>query len=181
MEHLCWYYVLFILSFGIFLLRGLASLILGEIEFDFDLDGNIDSDLSGLLSFKGLLHFIMGFSSYTSVVGFVHTKSLYVLYNFTVMQYVWAALIGVGLTVLLFYLYKFVMKADHYNNEELNFDGMTGQIAVNEGDGTFQVNVSTHLGVRKVVATHKVEGETLYDTGDYVTLKYDKETKGYIF
>ena len=190
MEHLCWYYILFALSLGWFLFRGLLSLIVGEVEADFDLDGDIDSDLSGLFSFKGLLHFCIGFSSYLSVVSFVETKSLYILYNFTILQYVWAVLVGLGVTLLLFYLYKFTLKADHYNNEQINFDGMKGTIIVNEGNGVFQVNVSTYLGVRKVTVKQKEIVDTkemdweearkhLYACGDVVTISYDKETNTY--
>lgn len=189
MEYLCWYYILFALSLGWFLFRGLLSLLVGEIEADFDLDGDIDSDLSGLFSFKGLLHFCIGFSTYLSVVSFMETKSLYVLYNFTTLQYVWAVLVGLGVTLLLFYLYKFTLKADHYSNEQINFDGMKGTIIVNEGNGVFQVNVSTYLGVRKVTVKQKEVDtkemgwdearEHLHDCGDVVTITYDKETNTY--
>lgn len=189
MEYLCWYYILFALSLAWFLFRGLLSLIVGEVEADFDLDGDIDSDLSGLLSPKGLLHFCIGFSTYLSVISFMETNSLYVLYHFTPLQYVWAVLVGIGVTLLLFYLYKFTLKADHYNNEEINFDGKTGTIIVNEGDGIFQVNVTTVFGVRKLTVRQKevdTEGmesdearEHLHDCGEEVTISYDKETGTY--
>lgn len=179
MEYLCWYYILFALSLGWFLFRGLLSLIVGEVEADFDLDGDIDSDLSGLLSPKGLLHFCIGFSTYLSVISFMETKSLHILYHFTPLQYVWAVLVGLGVTLLLFYLYKFTLKADHYNNEQINFDGMTGKITENHQDGTFHVNVSTDFGVRSVEVKQDTEG-TFY-VGDYVKLMLDKGTNTYYF
>jgi len=179
MEHLCWYYILFVLSLVWFLFRGLLSLIVGEVEADFNFDGDVDSDLSGLLSPKGLLHFCIGFSTYLSVVGFLNTKSLYVLYSFTTLQYVWAVLIGLCTTLLLFFLYKLTLKADHYNNEQINFDGMTGKITENHQDGTFHVNVSTNFGVRSVKVKQDTEGT--FHVGDFVKLMLDKETNTYYF
>lgn len=177
MEYLCWYYILFALSLGWFLLRGLFSLIFGEIEADFNLDGDIDSDLSGLFSFKGLLHFAIGFSTYLSVISFWETKSLYVLYNFTTIQYAWAVLVGLCTTLLLFYLYKLTLKADHYNNEQINFDGMTGKITENHNDGTFHVNVSTDFGIRSVEVKQETDGT--YDVGDFVMVMLNEETNTY--
>ena len=147
---------------------------------DFDLDGDIDSDISGLLSFKGLLHFCIGFSTYLSVVSFLNTKSLYVLYNFTTLNYVLAVLTGLFFAVCLFYLYKFVMKADHYNNEQMNYDGMSGKIIINVDSISFMVNVSTPLGIRTVEAVAS-DTNVPHNIGDYVTLKYNEETKTYIF
>ena len=63
-----WYYVLGIISYGIFIVQFiLSNLGFGDTDIDIDLDGNVDFDVSDLLSFKGLIHFLMGFSGWLSL------------------------------------------------------------------------------------------------------------------
>lgn len=180
MENLIWYYILFAFAFGIFLLKGLISFIFGDIDMDLDLDGNIDTDVSSAFSFKGLLHFLMGFSTYLSVVGFCHTNSLYVSYPFTVGDYALAVLLGLVFVVGLFYLYKFTLKADHYNNEIPNLDGMKGKVYLKRSDDLYEVMVSTPQGVlnRMVINSDPTKE---YNIDDFVTLRYDSENKQYFF
>lgn len=95
-----WYYVLGIISYGIFILQFILSNFFGgDIEIDVDFDGEGDFDTSSLLSFKGLIHFAMGFSGWLMLSGEVN-----------------AATIGIGIIagllfmVMLYYLYKFCMR-----------------------------------------------------------------------
>ena len=63
-----WYYILGIISYGIFIVQFiLSNLGFGDTDIDIDLDGDIDFDVSDLLSFKGLIHFLMGFSGWLSL------------------------------------------------------------------------------------------------------------------
>ena len=168
-----WYYILCFCSIGIFLLKGLASYLIGA--FDADIDGA----LSDVFSLKGLLHFCIGFSTFLSVLSYGQTNSLYVLTNFTTMNYVWAFVCGLIFSVSLFLLYKFVMKANTYNEIEVNFDGVEGRVTlVDEENRICRVNISTALGVREIDA-RETNKEVMHSIGDFVTLKYNKEENNY--
>ena len=65
-----WYYVLGAISYGIFIVQFiLSSFGFLETDLDVDFDGNVDFSVSDLLSFKGLVHFAMGFSGWLMVIG----------------------------------------------------------------------------------------------------------------
>lgn len=54
--------LLALVSTGIFLLQFIVSIFLGDIDVDVNGDANIDFDMGSLFSFKGLVHFLIGFS-----------------------------------------------------------------------------------------------------------------------
>ena len=95
-----WYYVLGIISYGIFIIQfGLSFLGFGDLDIDIDLDGDVDFDISDLLSFKGLIHFLMGFSGWLMAGGTVNLPAI-----------VAAILMGFVFMIMLYLLYKICMK-----------------------------------------------------------------------
>lgn len=49
-----WYYILGIISYGIFIIQFiLSNLGISDTDLDVDFDGNVDFSVSDLLSFKG--------------------------------------------------------------------------------------------------------------------------------
>ena len=56
-------YIVALIVYGIFIIRFILSWIGG----DFDLDGDFDLNVSDIVSFKGLTHFLMGASGWLSV------------------------------------------------------------------------------------------------------------------
>lgn len=65
-----WYYILGAVSYGIFIVQFiLSSFGFLETDLDVDFDGNVDFNVSDLLSFKGLIHFAMGFSGWLMLAG----------------------------------------------------------------------------------------------------------------
>lgn len=58
------YFGLALFCTGLFVAQFLISLVFSDMDTDVDLDGDgsTDLDLSGIISFKGLLHFGIGFS-----------------------------------------------------------------------------------------------------------------------
>lgn len=94
-----WYYILGIISYGIFLVQFVLSFILGDFDIDVDFDGNSDFDSSSILSFKGLIHFLMGFSGWLMLIGKV-----------TLIHIIIGILFGIVFIVLLYYIYKLCMK-----------------------------------------------------------------------
>ena len=104
-----WYYILGIISYGIFIVQFILSNFGGDTELDVDFDGEGDFDTSSLLSFKGLIHFAMGFSGWLMLTGKVTT--------YTVCT---GVIIGLLFMVLLYYLYKLCM---HFHSEPTEKNG----------------------------------------------------------
>ena len=80
-----WYYILFVVVFTIFIIKNIISWVAGEVDVDFDLDENIDYDISTMFSFNGIIHFVLGFSSYLSINGYFFPFSKRIL-GFTRIQ-----------------------------------------------------------------------------------------------
>lgn len=50
------YYLLAAISYGIFIVQFILSWFGGDTDLDVDLDGELDMDVSDIVSFKGLVH-----------------------------------------------------------------------------------------------------------------------------
>lgn len=143
-----WYYLLFFVSIAFFLIKTVISWVAGEVDVDFDADGDTDFDVSSMFSFKGCLHFLLGFSTFLSAVAkFEHPTESYV--SFSGFEYVCAAFVGVIFTVVLFILYKTMMKLNHNTDNMPNFDGCECSILTKNDDGTYGVLIKTYNGTYK--------------------------------
>lgn len=94
-------YGLAFVSYALFIIRFILSWIGG----DFDIDGDLDLSISDIVSFKGLTHFLMGFSGWLSVRQF----------NCGYLQwydYLIALCLGVIFVVMLFGIYKAMLKLE---------------------------------------------------------------------
>lgn len=88
-----WYEILFIVSGSTFLIQFLCSIFFGDL--DIDLSG--DFDVEDLFSFKGILHFLVG---YSAVLTLWDSTSLGIQFL--------AIAVGIALVALLSWVYKFV-------------------------------------------------------------------------
>lgn len=101
---MAWYYILGIVSYSIFIIQFLLSNIgIGDTEFDVDIDGESDFDFSDLISFKGFVHFVMGFSGFLMLIEKVNVLTISI-----------ACVVGVALMFVLYLVYKLCMK---FNSE----------------------------------------------------------------
>ena len=99
-----WYYILGIISYSIFIIQFILSNFgFLETELDVDFDGDADFSVNDLLSFKGLIHFAMGFSGWLMLTGKVTALTI-------------SCACGAGLIfmVILYFVYKLCMK---FNSE----------------------------------------------------------------
>jgi uncharacterized membrane protein len=92
---MAWYEIVLIVSSGLFLLFTAGSLLFGEIDVDLDVDAGFL--LSDLVSFKGLLHFAIGFSLALTLLQDVTPTSIGI-----------GVITGIVFVVTLYYLYKTV-------------------------------------------------------------------------
>ena len=141
-------YAITAIVYAVFIIRFILSWIGG----DFDLDMDTDLDISDVVSFKGLTHFIMGASSWLSIKCFTaHSIEWY--------DYLFAFAVGLIFVAILFYVYQLMLKLESkptilfgkdlighqgtiYLNEYADLD--TGMyhytITVNNGGGTVELS-----------------------------------------
>lgn len=97
-----WYYTLGIISYGIFIVQFCLSFVGGgDTDLDVDFDGEADFSFSDLISFKGLVHFLMGMTGWLMVTGKVTPL------NITV-----ACFIGIAFMFILYYIYRLTMRLE---------------------------------------------------------------------
>jgi len=96
-----WYVIVLIVSSGIFVVTTLISLFMGDMELDVDTDVDISSGflLGDIISFKGLIHFTIGFS-----------LTLTVMKEFSIVSTSIGLITGIVFVLALYYLYKFLIK-----------------------------------------------------------------------
>lgn len=173
-----WFNILFFGVFTLFFLKTVFSWVFGDLDVDIDFDGDTDIDVSGMLSFKGILHFLMGFSSVLTAVGYENTHSLAIPYTFSLSTYIFAVCVGIVMMVSLFYLYKFMLNLKHYTSDNLNLNNMHGKVYLIESDGQYQVLVDTPNGTFKKTAYSENKSHKI---GEDIVLTWDKDNKRYIF
>jgi len=148
--------------YGIFLLRFALSWFGG----DFELDSDADLDVSDVVSFKGFLHFLMGFT------GWLSTKNL--IAHIVWYDYIIAFVVGVLFIAALFFVYKLLLKLESkptiLTGQELV--GSFGKIYLDRGD-SYLVTVNNGLGTTEVPARYRENKK--YKTGDTVMLCDYKE------
>lgn len=146
-----WYTILFIACIALIVIKFVLSWFVGDIDADVDLDvdGDVDTDLGSVISFKGVLHFLTGFSTYLTVC------SRFLLHgHLRPIDYVIAVLAGIALMFVLFWVYKLMKKLDNVPVQVEDFEGSVGMIYNNLGNGNY------------VVAVNSIDG-THYPTGVY--------------
>ena len=151
---MAWYTILFITVLSLFIIKLAISLFAGDIDMDVDFDGDSDFDLSSAFSFKGLLHFLVGFSSY--LFARAHTETVNIVdgkVQFSFGDFTWAIICGILVMLVLFYAYKLALKANNSTkNPEDLIDNSTGTIYINLGKGEYSVEAHTLAGTTNVTA-----------------------------
>ena len=158
------YYGIAIVFYGIFIIRFILSWIGGD--FEFDTDG--DFDVSDVVSFKGFTHFVMGVSGWLSV------KS-WATHNVEWWDFLIAFALGVIFVIILYYVYKFLMKLEN-KPKVLSGKALIGSTAkvylvlqTMDADTLFKYVVTADNGVGTVEIPAK--SRESYKTGDSVVIK----------
>lgn len=167
------YYILGGIAYGIFILQFIISWVAGEFDVDVDFDGDADFDIGDVVSFKGIIHFLMGFGGWTS------TKQL-LGYEVTWIDWLIGFFIGLVFVFMLYHLYKFCMKLQNLPTDEptTNLVGRTATIYVHLGDGRHlaYVDISGSLREVEVVSLNK----KIYPVNEPVTIRKYEDNKLYI-
>jgi len=95
---MAWYVIVLIVTSGLFVITSIGSLFFGGMDLDVDTDLDVGGSgflLGDLISFKGLIHFTIGFSLSLTLMGGVTLVSATV-----------GVITGVVFVLVLYYLYK---------------------------------------------------------------------------
>ena len=153
------YYAIALIVYSIFIIR----FILSWIGADFDVDADID--IGDVVSFKGLTHFLMGFSGWLSV------KS-YITHNVMWYDYLIALILGVIFVILLYFVYKFLISLE--TKPQILFGkqliGKTGKIYIilepEDSIKKYIITVGNGLGTQEYPA----KSNNSYKLGDEVVI-----------
>ena len=153
------YYAVALTVYSIFIIR----FILSWIGADFDVDADVD--ISDVVSFKGLTHFLMGFSGWLSV------KS-YITHNVMWYDYLIALILGIIFVILLYFVYKLLISLE--TKPQILFGkqliGKTGKIYVilepEDSIKKYIITVGNGLGTQEYPA----KSNNSYKLGDEVVI-----------
>ena len=153
------YYAVALTVYSIFIIR----FILSWVGADFDIDADID--IGDVVSFKGLTHFLMGFSGWLSV------KS-YITHNVMWYDYLIALILGVIFVILLYFVYKLLIsletKPQILSGKQLI--GKTGKIYIilepEDSIKKYIITVGNGLGTQEYPA----KSNNSYKLGDEVVI-----------
>lgn len=156
------YYIVAVIVYDIFIIRFILSWIGGDFDIDADLD------LSDVVSFKGLTHFLMGFSGWLSVKSFT-------THNIMWYDYLIAFILGVIFVIILYYVYKFLMKLE--NKPQILsgkvFIGSTAKVylvmSTIDADTLFKYIITVYNGIGTIEVPAK--SKEYYKIGDSVVIK----------
>ena len=134
------YYGVAIVFYGIFIVRFILSWIGGDFEIDADLD------ISDVVSFKGVTHFMMGLSGWLSIKSFT-------THNVQWYDFIIAFIIGLIFVVILFYVYKLMLKLESkpeiLSGKELI--GHSGKVYIYDyydiDNGLYHYTITTNNGI----------------------------------
>lgn len=157
-----WYIITFIASVGAIFVLAIMSWVFGDFDIDLDGDADIDGDGSSILSFKGIIHFVLGFSGVLCVFAYVCDT-----HTFTWWQYSVATVGGIAMMYTLYRLYRFVMRAEHNSNDNNIQDGCDVVVLNHVTDDVYVVMVYTPSGTRKIVARYLESGEPVIGVREY--------------
>lgn len=156
------YYTIAAIIYSIFIIRFILSWVGG----DFDVE--TDVDISDVVSFKGLTHFLMGFSGWLSVKSFT-------THNVVWYDYLIAFVLGVIFVIILYYVYKFLMKLENKPQVLSGKDliGSTAKVylalSTIDADTLFKYIITVDNGIGTVEIPAK--SRESYKIGDSVIIK----------
>ena len=153
------YYAVALTVYSIFIIR----FILSWVGADFDIDSDVD--IGDVFSFKGLTHFLMGFSGWLSV------KS-YITHNVMWYDYLIALILGVIFVILLYFVYKLLISLE--TKPQILFGkqliGKTGKIYIilepEDSIKKYIITVGNGLGTQEYPA----KSNNSYKLGDEVVI-----------
>lgn len=162
--------VIALVASGVFCVQFVISLFFGDVDVDVDGSGDIDTDMGSVFSFKGLIHFLIGFG---------WTKVLFVGDSW--QTYVGAVFVGLIFVFALLYIYVLAFRLQKLRTPESpkQLLGRAGRIYINLGDGRYTLFIERDGSTRQLDVL-SASGKTDYQTNETVTVTQYKDNTYYI-
>ncbi|MFA4181707.1 NfeD family protein [Xylanibacter rodentium] len=165
------FWLIAIVSTGVFVVQFILSIFFGDIDVDIDGDATADTDVSSLVSFKGLVHFGIGFGWMMVLRGGEAT-----LKNILV-----AVVTGLVFVFVLWRMYVLVLRLQKETQTEdpKALVGRYGTVYNNMGDGRYIIQITHNGAIREldVVSESQYCG---YKTGERITVVRHEDNKYYV-
>ena len=154
-----------IVTTGIFAVQFILSIFFGDI----DADADIDTDISSVVSFKGLTHFGIGFGWY-----------MYLQHNTEIQTYLTGVAIGLIFVFAVWFLYKKAYQLQQTTHSETTEQlvGRECTIYFKQNEKKYTVQISRDGAMREIDVV--TESGKSYQTGDKATITSYKDGTLYI-
>ena len=143
-----------------FIIQFLLSVLGSDLDTDIDIDDASDLSMSllDIISFKGITHFILGYSWTTYFSG----------------SHLVGVIIGSFFFIVLFYVYKLPLKLKQETIYECpeDLNGREAEIVFRSGKDHYMVNI-TRNGRQEQIRVKCLSGKN-YKNGDKVNIKYEE-------
>lgn len=158
------YWLIALVATGVFVVQFVISVFFGEVDVDIDGDADTDTDMGSIVSFKGLVHFGIGFGWSMVLAG-----------DASLVNILTSVVIGLVFVFVLWKLYVLAYRLQKENHAESPeaVVGRYGTVYTNMGAGRYIVQV-THNGALRELDVVSASGQAGYRTGERVTIeRYD--------
>lgn len=165
------YYLVAAIAYGIFIVQFILSWFGGDTDLDVDLDGEFDMDVSDVVSFKGLIHFLMGSFGWLSIKNMTSEVQWY--------DFLIALVIGILFVVILYYLYKLCLKLQHLVIPEEG-TALVGRVGTMNIPGETQCTIILEInGMLQSIEAYPEAVAKEYKSGEQVTITRFEQGKYY--
>jgi len=155
-------YIIAGVTFCIFVLKLLCALI------GFDFEADIDFDFGDIISFKGIVHFLMGFSGYLSIMFHNGTYS-------GTKDIVCAGIIGLIVMILLYFTYMLIYKLDSPHETKTGEQLVGRKATINSIEDKEKHLYSIDVVVNMNSITVRAQSDKSYRVGDEVIISQFKD------
>jgi len=154
---MAWYVIVLIVSSGLFLITTIVSLFFGDMDLDTDVDVGSGFMVSDVFSFKGLVHFTIGFSLALTLMG-----------EFSLLSAAIGVVTGIVFALILYYLYKLLYDKLQQNMKYTTvINDMDAEVYFwNDQSKSGEVFIT--LEGRPVTVTLKCEEDIHFDKGQKI-------------
>ena len=152
---MAWYVIVLIVASSLFLLTAIGSLFFGDMDMDADIDAGFL--LSDVISFKGLLHFTIGFS-----------LTLTLMNECTLLSASIGAVAGIIFALVLYYVYSlFFVKLKQSMNYTTEINDMEAEVYFWDNNRKIG-EVFVTLEGRPVTVTLVNDGDIRFEKGQKI-------------
>lgn len=155
-------HIILVTCISIFVIQMIMSIFGTSFEFETDMD------VDDIISFKGILHFFLGFSIYVTVMNEI---------NF--INILGGIITGVIFTYTLYRIYKLIYKVSSEKIRESYSDlvGRECEIYVNLGEGQYIAYVSINGAQEKIEVKSLSKDNTFVNCSKQLITTYNDKTK----